>query len=78
MYGGVGSVGGMVIGVFIIGIISNGLNLLHVNSYWQYVAKGLIILLAVYIDMMRKNRELSGGLRLNLKADRKLPKASDK
>lgn len=58
MYGGVGSVGGMVIGVLIIGIISNGLNLLHVNSYWQYVAKGLIILLAVYIDMIRKNRTI--------------------
>lgn len=58
MYGGVGSVGGMVIGVLIIGIISNGLNLLRVNSYWQYVAKGLIILMAVYIDMQRnkKNR----------------------
>lgn len=60
MYGGIGSVGGMVVGVLIIGIISNGLNLLHVNSYWQYVAKGLIILLAVYIDMIRKNRTLHG------------------
>ncbi|MEG1515811.1 MAG: ABC transporter permease [Clostridia bacterium] len=56
MYGGVGSVGGMIIGVLIIGIISNGLNLLHVNSYWQYVVKGIIILSAVYIDMLRKNR----------------------
>ena len=75
MYGGVGSVGGMVIGVFIIGIISNGLNLLHVNSYWQYVAKGLIILLAVYIDMMRKNRELSGGAKLPVRIGKKAEKA---
>jgi len=60
VYGGAGSVGGMVIGVLIIGIISNGLNLLHVNSYWQYVAKGLIILFAVYIDMVRKSRTLHG------------------
>ena len=73
MYGGVGSVGGMVIGVLIIGIISNGLNLLHVNSYWQYVAKGLIILLAVYIDMVRKNRELSGGARLPIRIGKKIP-----
>jgi Branched-chain amino acid transport system / permease component. len=57
MYGGVGSVGGMVIGVLIIGIISNGLNLLRVNSYWQYVAKGLIILMAVYIDMQRNKKK---------------------
>jgi len=57
MYGGVGTVGGMFIGVMVIGIISNGLNLLHVNSYWQYVAKGIIILIAVYIDMYKKRRE---------------------
>jgi ribose transport system permease protein len=57
MYGGVGNVGGVFIGILIIGIISNGLNLLHVNSFWQYVAKGVIILLAVYIDMYRKKRE---------------------
>jgi ribose transport system permease protein len=57
MYGGVGAVGGMLIGVLVIGIISNGLNLLHVNSYWQYVAKGVIILIAVYIDMYKKRRE---------------------
>lgn len=57
MYGGVGTVGGMVIGVLIIGIISNGLNLLRINSYWQYVIKGLIILAAVWIDMIRKKRE---------------------
>ena len=61
MYGGVGNVGGMLVGVLIIGIISNGLNLLHVNSYWQYVVKGIIILAAVYIDMIRKRREESGG-----------------
>jgi ribose transport system permease protein len=60
MYGGVGNVGGMLVGVLIIGIISNGLNLLHVNSYWQYVVKGIIILAAVYIDMIRKQREESG------------------
>jgi ribose transport system permease protein len=59
MYGGVGNIGGVFIGILIIGIISNGLNLLHVNSFWQYVAKGVIILLAVYLDMYRKKRENS-------------------
>ncbi|MDR0718296.1 MAG: ABC transporter permease [Treponema sp.] len=59
MYGGVGNIGGVFIGILVIGIISNGLNLLHVNSFWQYVAKGVIILLAVYIDMYRKKRENS-------------------
>jgi ribose transport system permease protein len=57
MYGGVGNIGGVFIGVLVIGIISNGLNLLQVNSFWQYVAKGVIILLAVYIDMYRQQRQ---------------------
>ena len=42
-----------------IGVISNGLTLLHVNSNWQYVAKGIIILLAVYVDMIRQNKQQS-------------------
>ena len=45
-FGGTGSVGGLLIGVLIIGLISNGLNLMHVNSYWQYVLKGIIIIAA--------------------------------
>ena len=48
--GGVGTVIGTLIGVFILGIISNGLNLLHVNPFFQYVAKGAIILIAVLMD----------------------------
>jgi ribose transport system permease protein len=55
-FGGTGTIGGLIIGIFIIGVISNGLNLLHVNSYWQYVAKGVIILLAVYGDIYRKKK----------------------
>ena len=43
-FGGTGSVGGLLIGVLIIGLISNGLNLMHVNSYWQFVLKGIIII----------------------------------
>lgn len=57
MYGGVGGAGGVLIGVLVIGVISNGLTLLHVDSNWQYVAKGIIILLAVYMDMMRQNKK---------------------
>lgn len=56
MYGGVGHTGGVLIGVLVIGVITNGLTLLHVNSNWQYVVKGIIILLAVYIDMLRQNK----------------------
>ena len=54
MSGGVANIGGTLLGVFMIGVIQNGLNLLGVNSFWQYVAKGIIIIIAVVIDIMRK------------------------
>lgn len=50
MAGGVGSVGGTLAGVLILGMISNGLNLLNVNPFFQYVVKGLIILFAILMD----------------------------
>ena len=56
-FGGTGTVGGLLIGVLIIGLISNGLNLMHVNSYWQYVLKGIIIIAAVYMDMIKQRRQ---------------------
>lgn len=54
MRGGVGTIGGTVIGALIIGVLNNGLNLLNINSFWQLIVKGIVILLAVYIDLMKK------------------------
>lgn len=54
MSGGVGKIGGTVIGGLIIGVLSNGLNLLGVNSFWQYIVKGVVILIAVYVDFLKK------------------------
>lgn len=56
--GGIGTLGGTVIGVLIIGVLNNGMNLLKINSYWQYVVKGIVILGAVYIDFLKKRRSL--------------------
>ena len=56
MAGGVASIGGTIIGVFIIGVISNGLTLMHLDVNWQYVVKGVIILVAVYSDMVRQRK----------------------
>lgn len=53
MSGGSGKIGGTIIGGLIIGVLNNGLNLLNVNSFWQYVVKGLAILLAVFVDYIR-------------------------
>ncbi len=54
--GGRGSVGGTLTGVLLLGIIANGLNLLHVDASWQYVVTGLIIIIAVIIHEQRLRR----------------------
>ena len=56
MSGGVGTVGGTFIGILIIGVITNGLNLMGINSFWQDVFKGMIIMAAVVFDVMRKRK----------------------
>lgn len=48
--GGRGRIFGTLIGVFIIGTLNNGLNLLGVSSFYQMVVKGIVILIAVLID----------------------------
>ena len=49
--GGKGKVVGTVIGCLIVGVINNGLNLNGVNSNWQIVVKGLLIVVAVVLDV---------------------------
>jgi ribose transport system permease protein len=56
LFGGVGSIGGTIIGAFIIGVLSNGLNLMGVPSYYQQVIKGLVLILAVAVDLINKRR----------------------
>ena len=54
MSGGRGGIPQTVIGLIVIGIINNALSLLGVSAYWQTVAMGVIILIAVVIDQVRK------------------------
>lgn len=54
MSGGVGTISGTVIGALIIGLLNNALNLLQVPSYYQDVAKGVVILIAVLLDRKQK------------------------
>lgn len=59
MAGGYGYVGGTLIGALIIGLLNNGLNLMRIDSYWQIILKGIVILVAVYVDYvknMKKNK----------------------
>jgi len=54
--GGEGTVAGMVIGALIIGVLANGLNLLGVPSFWQTVAQGVVLVLAVGLDVFLRQR----------------------
>ena len=56
LFGGVGGIGGTVVGAFIIGVLSNGLNLMGVPSYYQQVIKGAVFILAVMLDLFTKRR----------------------
>lgn len=56
LIGGSGSVARAMIGCAVIAVINNGMNLLHINSYWQKAVIGFIILFAVILDMAQKRR----------------------
>ncbi|HEY8477293.1 MAG TPA: ABC transporter permease, partial [Chloroflexota bacterium] len=56
LFGGVGSVLGTLLGALIIGVINNGLTLMNVPSYYQQIAVGIIIVLAVWLDHLSKGR----------------------
>jgi ribose transport system permease protein len=54
--GGVGTATGTLIGALILGVLRNGLNLLAVSSFWQQVVIGVVIVLAVLTDTLRRRR----------------------
>lgn len=54
--GGVGSVAGAVMGAFIMASLDNGMSMLDVPTFWQYIVKGAILLLAVWMDTATKKR----------------------
>ncbi|MBN1350990.1 ABC transporter permease [candidate division KSB1 bacterium] len=54
--GGVGTIWGALIGSLVIGFLRNGCNLLDISNFWQQVAIGAIIVIAVFIDQLQKNR----------------------
>jgi putative xylitol transport system permease protein len=55
LFGGVGNIRGTVIGVLLVGVVLNGLNLLNVSSYYQQAVQGLILVLAVLLNRWRSD-----------------------
>jgi D-xylose transport system permease protein len=56
LMGGMGTIGGTVLGVLIMGILNNGMSLVGVSEHYQKVFKGIVIILAVYLDLRSKKK----------------------
>ena len=56
LQGGKGSIIGTVIGALVMAVLTNGLRIISVPQEWQSVAVGVVILVAVYLDMLRRRR----------------------
>ncbi|MGM0369814.1 MAG: sugar ABC transporter permease [Bacillota bacterium] len=54
--GGYGRISGSIIGALIIGILNNGMSLLGINTFYQYIVKGLIIIFAVWYDTVSRKK----------------------
>ena len=52
--GGRGTIGGTIIGAFVIGILSDGLVMMGVSEFWQMVIKGVVIIAAVVVDQAQR------------------------
>jgi ribose/xylose/arabinose/galactoside ABC-type transport system permease subunit len=51
--GGIGTVGGTFVGVLFLGVLINGMTLLNINMFWQYVVRGALILGAVLLNQIK-------------------------
>jgi predicted ABC-type sugar transport system permease subunit len=53
LFGGAGTILGTVIGTIIIAVIQNGLVILAINPFWQYISVGVVIIMAVLVDQAK-------------------------
>ena len=56
-YGGIGTVGGVMIGAVLMGVLNLGMSIMGVDANWQKVVKGSVLLAAVIFDVLSKKKE---------------------
>ena len=54
--GGEGKISGVIVGVIIMGVLANGMIMMNVNAFWQWVVRGIVLLLAVSYDRLMLRR----------------------
>lgn len=57
LMGGTGTIVGAIIGALVMASLDNGMSLMNLESFWQYIVKGGILILAVYVDMYTRQRK---------------------
>jgi ribose transport system permease protein len=57
LFGGIGTIGGTVVGVFIPAVLGNGFVIVGVQPFWQQVAVGAVLIVAVYLDQLRRRTQ---------------------
>lgn len=65
MGGGGGKMSNMVVGVLIISVLNSGMNFLNINTYWQYVALGVVLLAAVTLDTLQTRSSLKAAKKVS-------------
>jgi ribose transport system permease protein len=60
LFGGIGTIVGSVVGVFIPVVLQNGFIILSVQPYWQEVAVGAVLIAAVYLDQLKRRARVQG------------------
>ncbi|MFW5828570.1 MAG: ABC transporter permease subunit, partial [Alkalispirochaeta sp.] len=55
--GGVGTIVGAIVGGLVMGVLNNGMSIMGVSVDWQQAIKGVVLLLAVFFDVMTKTKE---------------------
>ena len=61
LFGGVGTIIGTAIGLFIPSTLQNGFVIMHIQPFWQLIVVGAVLATAVYVDQKRRAQAMSGG-----------------
>ena len=57
LVGGAGTIPGAIIGALVMASLDNGMSIMNLDSFWQYIVKGLILVLAVWVDIYTRQKK---------------------